>query len=36
MIVFMLAIILMFGALTNDPNKGKLRPIIILPDKSRK
>ena len=25
----MLAIILMFGALTNDPNKGKLRPIII-------
>jgi hypothetical protein len=26
----------MFGALTNDPNKGKLRPIIMLPDKSRK
>tara|TARA_B100001057_G_scaffold234204_1_gene234502 strand:+ start:423 stop:527 length:105 start_codon:yes stop_codon:yes gene_type:complete len=26
----------MFGALTNDPNKGKLRPIIMLPDKSYK
>ena len=32
----MLMIILVFGALTNDPNKGKLRPITMLPDEFRK
>jgi hypothetical protein len=31
-----LGTILMFGALTNDLNKGKLRPIIMLSGKSCK